>query len=498
MNIYTRLAPLEPLLIGPWRWAMYAAIAAPFAVVLWVLFGRRWKPDGVLRCVQCRHVFAPETQFAGATGAVGARCSECGSVTLTEREALRRGRRRWVIGTSIASALLLALPLMAWHSVHVFVARTLMPRWVTEGRAEFANGLTLVYEVDPLQEWFHLQPNTAVGAWRGNFEDLAPVSDADSNNGWNNRTSYVWPDQRRLRVWTDASRPTCTAYLGPFVFGVEGFSPTAERRMPPIGSPGFGGDITGDGVGDVIVGEVNVGSGGGTTWMMVTVPQEAADEHGGPAITEIGMGLFQRDDANGGWIFMSVCHGFRYRLTPGAYGRDPLIACTWNPGRRAWTPNVERMRCEPNRQSLARHAAAALEQYRECLAEAAAMTRGAATDDLAGIGSAAVRDPAAAALEALRNGRAGMGDFLPCPGMIGSLTAGVLELLTTGHGAEWEEWVRLAWPSEATPSFRDQFIADMRRTIETCECAKSLRELNGFPEARPATGATPRGSDHRR
>jgi hypothetical protein len=386
---------------------------------------------------------------------------------------------------------------MVWHSVPVFIARTLMPRWVTEGRAEFPNGLTIVYEVDPVQEWFDMEANSAAGAWRGNFEDLAEISDAEANDGWNSRTIYVWPKRRRLRAWTDASQPRVTGHLDHFVFGVEGWSPTADQCMPPIGSPGFGGDVTGDGVGDVIVGEVNDGSGGGTSWGMITVPQDAPDEHGGLAITGIGVGMFQRDTANGGWIFMSVCHGFRYGMTPGAFCNDPLIACTWNAERHAWMPNVERMRRDPDRKTLAQHAAAALDHYRQCLADAGDMTAGSAVNDLTGE-PAGDGDPAAAALEALRNGRAGMGDFLPCPAMIGSLSAGVLELLTSGYGAEWEEWVRLAWPTEATASFRDRFIADTRRTIETCECAKSLRELNGFPEARPAVGATPRGSDHKR
>jgi hypothetical protein len=215
-------------------------------------------------------------------------------------------------------------------------------------------------------------------------------------------------------------------------------------------------------------------------------------------MTAIGVGMFQRDTANSGWIFMSVCHGFRYGMTPGAFCNDPLIACTWNAERHAWIPNVERMRRDPDRKALAKHAAAALDFYRECLADVADMTAGSTVNDPTSETTAGDHDPAAAALEALRNGRAGMGDFLPCPAMIGSLSAGVLELLTSGHGAEWEEWVRLAWPTEATASFRDRFIADMRRTIETCECATSLRELNGFPEARPAVGATPRGSDHKR
>ena len=494
MTIYSHLAPFQPFLTGPWHWVTYAAIVAPFAVVLWVMFGRRWKPDGVLRCAQCRHVFDPETQFAGTTGAVGARCPECGAITLTEQAALRRGNRKRLIAASMASAFLLALPLMAWHSVHVFVARTLMPRWVTEGRAEFANGLTLVYEVDPLQEWFHLEPNTADGAWRGNFEDLVPVSDADLNSGWNNRTCYMWPDRCRVRVWTNANHPMTVTTLGPFVFGAEGFSPNEEQSMPPIGSPGFGGDITGDGIGDVIVGEVNIGSLGGTTWMRVTEPVAATDVGGDPVISTIGVGVFRRDVLPGEWNFMSVCHGFRYGITPGAFSQDPLIACKWDNERSAWIPNMNRMRREPHRSVLEAHAASALEHYRQCLADAAAMVTSITPKGESAGAHAPTRDPAAAAIEALRDGRAGMGDFLPCPEMIGSLADGVLELMISGHGAEWEEWVRLAWPAEASSSFRDRFIADMRRTIETCECNATLRELNGFPEARPATGATPHGS----
>ena len=463
MTIYSHLAPLQPFLTGSWRWVTYAAIIAPFVVVLWVMFGRRWKPDGVFRCVRCRHAFDPETQFAGATGAVGARCPECGAITLTEREALRRGNRKRVIAASIASAFVLALPLMAWHSVHVFVARTLMPRWVTEGRADFANGLTLVYEVDPLQEWFHLEANTAGGAWRGNFEDRMQVSDTDLNNGWNNRTSYMWPDRCRLRVWTDESRPLTTAYIGPFVFGAEGLSPTAERCMPLIGSPGFGGDMNGDGIGDVIFGEVNTGSLGGTTWMRVTEPVAAVDTtdaDGDPVISTIGEGVFRRDVQHGDWVFMSVCHGFRYGITPGAYLQNPLITCTWNNERGAWLPDMARMKRELNRPALVAHAMAALDHYREC---------------------------AAAPVEEA-------GGYLPCPAMIGSLAAGVLELVVCGHGAEWEEWVRLAWPLEASDSLRDRFIVEMRRTIDTCECAGTFRALNGVQEVRPAAGPIQQGS----
>ena len=46
MNVYDRLAPLEPLLAGEWRGAGYAAIALPLAITLWALVGRRWRADG--------------------------------------------------------------------------------------------------------------------------------------------------------------------------------------------------------------------------------------------------------------------------------------------------------------------------------------------------------------------------------------------------------------------------------------------------------------------
>jgi hypothetical protein len=85
-----------------------------------------------------------------------------------------------------------------------------------------------------------------------------------------------------------------------------------------------------------------------------------------------------------------------------------------------------------------------------------------------------------AALAALREGRAGEGDFLPCPEMVGAVLGGVRELLVSGHGQEWEEWVRVSWPDGATASFRDRFIHDVRRAIDGSGCAAFLKELNGL------------------
>jgi hypothetical protein len=73
------------------------------------------------------------------------------------------------------------------------------------------------------------------------------------------------------------------------------------------------------------------------------------------------------------------------------------------------------------------------------------------------------------------------------------VVAGVAELVTSGHGAEWEEWVRMAWPPRAGDSYRERFVASMRQALETCECTEVLRELGAVPSA-PSAPAKPSAS----
>jgi hypothetical protein len=63
------------------------------------------------------------------------------------------------------------------------------------------------------------------------------------------------------------------------------------------------------------------------------------------------------------------------------------------------------------------------------------------------------------------------------------LVAGVAELVTSGRGAEWEEWVRMAWPRRAGEGYRERFVGSMRQALETCECSEVLRELGAVPSA---------------
>jgi hypothetical protein len=474
MNVYDRLSPLEPLLAGEWRWAGYAAIALPLAITLWALVGRRWRADGTRRCPRCGHAFAPSADFGSPQGV---RCTECGVIPRSELHALRRRGRRRVAAAGIAVSAVLGIPLFLWHSGHVFLARVLLPRWVTSQRAEFADGTVLVDEVDPVQEWLDLEPNPATGAWRGWFDD--ETKDMDGRDA---PPTSMWPDRRRIRAWRPGFDSTATSYLGPFVFGAD-----AGEQMPAIGTPGFGGDLDGDGAPDVVIGEVNTGTLGGISWMRL---REAGGEGGEPRsllLELVGTGIFHRDDAHGDWTFLEICHGFRYGITPGAYTVDPLITCTWDADRRGWVPNAARMRREFDATLLDHQRERAALEYADCERDATEASDGAEEDGSPGAA-------AAAALEALRAGHSGMATFLPCPTMVGSLLVGVLELVTSGNGAQWEEWVRRSWPERASASFRDAFIADVRRSLDTCECATFLRELNGIPEPRPAVGATPRGA----
>jgi hypothetical protein len=345
-------------------------------------------------------------------------------------------------------------------------------------RADFPNGLVLVEEVDPVQQLLDWAPNPDGSAWQANFYDvLGPPSEdyVDCGNEYD-----VWPDRWRVRAWTDLARPSDMRHMGPCQFGVEFTANDGSPlggTMPAMGAPGFGSDITGDGEPDVIVGELNTGSGGGITWIRITLPEEAA-QNGGPSFSVIGMGMFHRDEAHGDWVFMSTCHGFRYMFAPGAAGvRDPEILCTWDPLRRSWAPDASRMRREPERALLAREAAEAARAWDEC--ERFAVDG----DDGGPIDESTLDAASRARLEALRDVGASGRFNNSCPGLKVHMVAGVVELVTTGHGAEWEEWVRMAWPPRAGDSYRERFVASMRQALETCECSEVMRELGAVPSA---------------
>jgi hypothetical protein len=168
-------------------------------------------------------------------------------------------------------------------------------------------------------------------------------------------------------------------------------------------------------------------------------------------------------------------------FAPGAAGvRDPEILCTWDPLRRSWAPDSSRMRREPERALLAREAAEATRAWDEC--ERFAVDG----DDGGPIDESTLDAASRARLEALRDAGASGRFNNSCPGLKVHMLAGVVELVTTGHGAEWEAWVRMAWPPRAGESYRERFVASMRQALETCECSEVLRELGAVPSATAA------------
>ena len=176
-QLYQLMTPIEPVLTGPWRWALYTVIAAGLVTALWTVIGRRWRSDGVRRCPKCAHSVDPSARIDPVEGL---RCTECGTVAHRERDLLRMHGRRRTAAAGVAVALLVAAPLFLWHSGPTFVARTLLPRWWTLESATMPNGLTLVHQVDPVQ-WMELEPNPALSALKGGFEDEAPVAPMGSS-----------------------------------------------------------------------------------------------------------------------------------------------------------------------------------------------------------------------------------------------------------------------------------------------------------------------------
>jgi hypothetical protein len=445
-QIYELLSHIEPVLVGPWRWALYAAIAAGLVTALWTAIGRRWRSDGVRRCPKCAHTVDPTARIDPVAGL---RCSECGTVAHRERELLRMHGRRRTAAAGIAVALLLATPLFFWHNGPIFVARTLLPRWWTLESARMPDGLLLVHQVDPVQ-WMELEPNSAASAAKGGFEDTLPQP-----AGSNAPPTLVYPERERLLLGLHDGTPEPLPLHGPFAFGLDG----RDGRMPAVGTPGFGGDIDGDGAPDLIVGQVNVGSGGGTWWSRL-VPAETPDARVltcGP-----GRGYFARAD-DGAILFHWIVPGFRYTLVPGAFLADPDVPCEPDPATHAWKPAAARMRRMVDRAAIAQATREVKEAYERCGAAPSSGTQ----VNLAGTASVLQR----------------------CPEMIAPLARIVVEMVFTGNEAQWEEFVRIAWPGD--PGDRDAFLYEMRRAIESCDARPFLRTLNGIPEPVPAVGSTP-------
>jgi hypothetical protein len=440
--IYDWLQPIEPWLAGPWRWATYAVACAGVGLVAWSVLGRRWRPDGVRRCIGCRHAFDPRSSFDGA----GMRCTECGRITATERQALRRpGRTPWVVA-GIGLAVVALAPVLAWHGAHILVARTILPRWVAVNAAMLPDGATVVLEGDPLQAWLGWEPNPDPGAWDGMFLDRG---DAEA--------PLRWPNAWRMRIVQPSGEavilPEELVGALPPVFGA-----AASELIPTEPVPGFGLPLAPDGACAWVIGAPNPGSGGGIEW------HDLMPVDGSPTPVPIGWGAWKQTTSGGPWSFWRRCHGFRYQIVAGAFLHDQSVACSWDSSRGVWRTDARWMRRPVDADALARCALKARESFEQCAVEGLAL-------DADGV--------------VLRDGRTPTA-FFPCPEMVGAMARGVLEHVFTGNGAEWRAWTERAWPPRAGIRLRDAFVVRMAELIDDCECAGDLRELNGQgPEVKP-------------
>ncbi|MBU3684186.1 MAG: hypothetical protein FGM39_09295 [Phycisphaerales bacterium] len=441
MTIYDRLQPLEPFLSGPWTWVTHAVIAAGLALAVWATCSRRWRPDGVRRCVRCRHPFDPNAAFGD-----GLRCSECGQVTSSERDALRRRGRGWAVGSGVALALVAAIPLGLWNAVHLWVARSVLSRWVVVESATFADGLTVVLEGDPLQAWLGWEPNPWSDAvWDGMFFEWIEGSDPPVRLGW----PQPWRMTVRGVAGSNVLHSDTVGFVRP-MFGAAG-----EQSMPSVGSPGFGDALAPGGACTVVIGQPNPGSGGGVEWHEIRIVQ------GMPTVVPIGWGWWERSDASGAWTFERRCHGFRYEVVPGVHLSDWDVTCSWDAADGSWRPDPALMRRPVRADILAELAREAEAGFRQCV------ERGMELGD-----DGVVFDA-----------RRGTGGFLPCPEMVGAVARGAIEHVFTGNAGAWRAWVESAWPPEAGVPLRAAFMARMQRMVDECECADVLRALNAPVEA---------------
>ena len=437
--MYAWLQPLEPLLAGPWRWATYAAVLVSLGLIAWAVLSPRWRPDGVRRCLGCRHPFDPRSPFAEG----GMRCTECGRVTATERQALRKpGRARWV-AAGVALAALAGVPLLVWHGIHVAVARTLLPRWVAVGSASLPGGTSVVLEADPVQAWLEWEPNPEPGAWDGMFLDRGDPEEP-----------LRWPMAWRMRITSAEGEssvlPEEVVGAVPPVFGA-----AASASVPGHPVPGFGMPLAPDGSCAWVIGAPNPGSGGGIEWHDLAAPGASMRP------VPIGWGSWEQPVAGGPWIFWRRCHGFKYQIVAGAFLHEQAVACSWDPQRGLWRADPSLMRGPVDRDALDRWSREAADALERCADDGLAL-------DADGV--------------ALRGGRVPPANF-PCPEMVGAMAHGVLEHVFTGHGGAWRGWVERAWPARAGTRLRDAFILRMSELIDDCQCADDLRELNGVGPA---------------
>jgi hypothetical protein len=232
-------------------------------------------------------------------------CPECG-FRAADARALHARRRRpgRAIGLAVAGLVLLALPWRA--SIERWARMHLLPRYEVLASGSAA-GFDLRIERD---------------RWNDIEVDGMPLGGPD-------RVVVASPTTGSVLVV-----PGFHLVVGP------GRGAAKQTSLPPDDSPGFGGDIDGDGNPDLVIEVPSGGSGGMTT----TYIYEFA--LGGPVPRSIlDNAWFEDEDGDGDFEAVGFESAFAYIWTSGAGSPRPRLALRPDPRNpRRWTIDPERMR----------------------------------------------------------------------------------------------------------------------------------------------------------
>lgn len=452
-SVCDHLVPIAPLLEGPWVSLTLAAGAGSLATLWWTAFGRRWRPDGLKRCIHCRHRFPPNADFSAKCALV---CNECGRVTKSARSALRRPGRRLLASVAIAATLAFLGPLAIWNSAHIVLARMVLPRWVTAERAEFPNGLQLVRQVDPVQCWLNWSPNP----YRGWPDSLGYLLGLERGPLSEPRSRLMTCVEGHLEFLSGVDSQTSGVYC----FGMDCHDRpwSVDWTFPSVGEPGFGSGFPSPNGEVIFIGRYDYDS---HAWrrFALTLDKPASTV---PMLREVGQGYFWRTPANDGWRFFRQCNCPELASVELRDFRAPGldIAYVWDTAQGQWLPDLPGMHRPVDEETLTLARTEAELVFDECeLDYRAYIARFEEPEDQPRM---------------IAEWRAGGSEYdVPCGAMLRELLGGVFELIASGHGTEWESWVHSAWPSKSTPQYRDKFIAEVRRGLAASDCAELIRAL---------------------
>ncbi len=366
-------------------WMCLATSVVCVAIVLW---GWRGRVPRVPECPKCGYDCS-----AVPTGAL--RCPECGHSVRNGIEWRQRRRR-----PRIALIALLVACAAAWFPFRVPVARwvrmTFLPRWEIAAAGKAA-GASVRIERD---RWNDLPGEPQVGG--------------------------------PPRVIVESADGEARTVIPGFYLTVGPHRPDGSP-LPPDDTPGFGGDVDGDGEADLVIELPSGGSGGATTTILYAFSREGIV----PKVILENV-WFEDEDRNGTFEAVGFDGTFAYVWTSGAGSTRPRIALRPSPERSGpWIIDAERMlRVGPSDEELTALA--------KSIADASPDNREA---------------------------------------WLSPLLRGTIRLLYAGRSADAASFLRSHW--RGTPESIGAFETEFKTTFEKSPYAAAIRRLSGDQQSWP-------------